>query len=263
MQRIVLSNCSRFPDGIAEDGLLRAALERRGFVVESVVWGEPIPEHALVVLRGVWDYVDRPDEFLDWVRSLGPRVWNPAPLVEWNHHKSYLKDLARRGCRVVPTGFLPKGEIAEVTGVVKPAIGSGARGARRVEKEEVVAHEDLIVQPFLAAIGVQGELSLVYFAGEFSHAVRKLPAAGDWRVQVEHGGSVDAHEPSAEELAVAFFALSGVDHLYARVDLVRDLHGRPAVMELELIEPELFLREDAGAADRFAAAIEGRARCEE
>ena len=189
------------------------------------------------------------------MRSLGDRVWNPSDVVAWNHHKGYLKDLARRGCRVVPTGYLPKGQIAEVTGVVKPAIGSGARGARRVEKEEVVAQEDLIVQPFLPAIAVQGEISLIYFDGEFSHAVRKLPARGDWRVQSEHGGSVEPYEPTDEERAVSFVALSGVDYLYARVDLVRDLHAKPAVIELELIEPELFLLEDEEAADRFADAV--------
>jgi len=258
MPDVALMTCSAFPEGIAEDRALFDALAHRGLRAEPIVWGAPVPDAALLVLRGVWDYVERVDEFRAWLASAGSRLWNPAPVVEWNHHKSYLKDLARRGCRVVPTAFLPKGEIAEITGVVKPAVGSGARGARRVRNEEVVANEDLIVQPFLPAIEVQGELSLVYFAGEYSHAVRKLPAKGDWRVQVEHGGTVEPHEATAEERAVAFFALSGIEHLYARVDLVRDLHGKPAVIELELIEPELFLLWNDGAADRFAAAIADR-----
>jgi len=260
MPDVALMTCSALPDGLAEDRALVEALARRGLRAEQMVWGGPAPDATITVLRGVWDYVDRIDEFRAWVRAAGPALWNPAPLVDWNHHKGYLKDLALRGCRVVPTAFVPEGEVVEVTGVVKPAVSASARGTRRVKCEEIVADQDLIVQPFLPAIEVQGELSLVYFAGEFSHAVRKLPAAGDWRVQAEYGGTVAPHEATEEELAVAFYALSGIDHVYARVDLVRDLHGKPAIIELELIEPELFLLESDGAADRFAAAIEARVR---
>jgi len=255
MPDVALLTCAAHPGGIAEDRALLDAIARRGRTAEPRFWGGAVPDASLIVIRGVWDYVERLEEFRAWVGRIESRLWNPAALVEWNHHKSYLKDLARRGCRIVPTGFLPKGEVAEVTGVVKPAVGASARGARRVEREEVVAHEDLIVQPFLPAIEVQGELSLVYFAGEYSHAVRKRPASGDWRVQAEYGGSVEPHEPTDEERAVAFYALSGIDSLYARVDLVRDLYGKPAVIELELIEPELFLLQSDGAADRFADAM--------
>ncbi|MHC4954965.1 MAG: ATP-grasp domain-containing protein [Planctomycetota bacterium] len=260
MLDVALMTSADLASGTEDDTLLAAALRAHGIVAEPRVWSAGVPEARLAIVRTTWDYDQRAPEFLAWADSTADAMplWNPAPLVRWNHHKSYLRDLDNRGLRVVPTGFLPAGEEAEISGVVKPAVGASARGARRVKDEVVVADEDLIVQPFLSSIEPHGEVSLMLFDGEYSHAVRKRAAAGDWRVQEEFGGTIEAHEPDTAELALAARSLHGIDHLYARVDLVRDASGAPALIELELIEPDLFLRNAPGSAERFAAAIARR-----
>ena len=148
--------------------------------------------------------------------------------------------------------------------VIKPAVSVGAIGALRLDRfPEAAAHlaqlaaaGDVLVQPLAHSVLDGGESSLIYFGGQFSHAIRKLPAAGDYRVQEHHGGSVVPHEPTPDEFAVAAATLAAAPAAtaYARVDLV-DVNGSPAVMELEAIEPQLFLDRAAGAASRFATHI--------
>ena len=257
MLDVALMTCTALAEGTEEDQLLAAELRRGGVSVEFRVWGGDALQARCVVLRSTWDYARRAAEFRDWVATFA-NLWNPGDLVLWNLHKRYLGDLHERGVRVVPTAFLPAGDEAQVSGVVKPAVGAGAIGARRVDNELVRAEQDLIVQPYLSSIERDGEVSLVFFDGRFSHAVRKCPAVGDWRVQEEHGGSIETHEATTDELALAANALRGNSHLYARVDIVRDASDAPALMELELVEPELFLPRAPHAAARFAAAIQQR-----
>jgi glutathione synthase/RimK-type ligase-like ATP-grasp enzyme len=148
--------------------------------------------------------------------------------------------------------------------VVKPAVDGGAREALRTDPcsaeaaahvERLVAAGDVVVQPFAPQIEA-GETSLLFFGGELSHAVRKVPAAGDYRVQAHHGGTEHPHEPTPAELETARRAMAcAPDRLtYARVDLI-DVEGVPTLMELEVIEPDLFLRHDEGALGRFTAAV--------
>lgn len=150
--------------------------------------------------------------------------------------------------------------------VVKPAVSIGAIGALRARADDPAcaahlaalrAEGDVLVQPYLPSLAAQGEVSLVYFGGQFSHAIRKRPAAGDFRVQDMYGGTVEACTPTPEETALAAQALActPAPTTYARVDLVRLPDGRPAVMELELIEPELFLGADPQAPERFAQVL--------
>jgi glutathione synthase/RimK-type ligase-like ATP-grasp enzyme len=257
-----------------ESPLLVAALAERGVRAAIVPWTRDRDWSAvpLVVCRTPWDYVDRPDAFLSWVRATGAatRLLNPPGLLAWNLHKRYLAELAERGVPVVPTthrgpGASPAARVAAlaVAGdvVVKPAVSGGAKGTIRTAAASDAAREhltallregDALVQPYLPEVE-GGEVSLVLFAGELSHAVRKVPARGDFRVQSEFGGAVVAHDPTAEEREVARAVLDALAWApaYARIDLVTTGEG-PLLMEAELIEPELFLGADPAAAGRFA-----------
>jgi glutathione synthase/RimK-type ligase-like ATP-grasp enzyme len=278
---VVLVTGVQMPAPDTESPLLVAALAERGLRAEIRAWREP---HAwecasLVVCRTPWDYFDRAEQFLLWAESVAAvtRLENPAPLVRWNAHKSYLLALASAGVPIVPTVLVPRGagtrerSAALSAGrdlVVKPAIGGGALGARRGRAHapalgahlgELTGDGDALVQPFMPSVSEQGETSLVFFGGEFSHAVRKLPAAGDFRVQEQYGGTVVAHVPNDAEQAVAEAALAAAPHrsAYARIDLVASPHG-PLLMEAELIEPCLFLGCDERATRRFAAVLAAR-----
>lgn len=262
-----------------ESHLLVAALARRGIAAELVPWdsAQAWASYRLVVVRTPWDYFARLEEFLDWARRTSALTdfVNPFSVIEWNSHKAYLRELASAGIATVPTLWLARGAVdaarrlrdrgwEEV--VVKPAVSIGAIGALRVRAadpaclrhvEQLVAEGDVMIQPFVASVAAAGEVSLIYFGGAFSHAIRKQPAPGDFRVQDMYGGTVHAHDPSDAEHELAARALACVPSptAYARVDVVEFDH-RPAVMEIELIEPELFLGASEFAADRFANVLQ-------
>ncbi|MGZ5315061.1 MAG: ATP-grasp domain-containing protein [Solirubrobacterales bacterium] len=232
-------------------------------------------------ISSTWDYHERPREFREWLGRTGAatRLENPAPLVEWNLDKRYLRELEHAGVRVIPTVWAEPERVSEAAAeavnagwervVVKPAIDLGAMNLKVVDPAgvgEAVAEiaGASLVQPYLDSLEREGELSLVYFRGALAHAVHKQPAAGDFRVQKVHGGRYEAVDADEDSIGVgedAFARLRQVmpldsDPLYARVDLVRDEHGEPCVIEVELIEPSLFLEligDDA--ADRFAALL--------
>lgn len=278
---IVLVTGVEMPAPDTESPLLVAALGELGLRAEIRAWGEPHPweRTSLVVCRTPWDYFEQAEEFLAWAEAVAAvtRLENPAPLVRWNAHKSYLLRLASAGVAIVPTSLVPRAagpqqRRAALAGarevVVKPAIGGGALGARRglTDDRDLVEHlhelttdGDALVQPFLPSVSEQGETSLIFFGGEFSHAVRKLPAAGDFRVQEQYGGTVVAHVPSDDERTVAEAALAAAPHApaYARIDLVPSADG-PLLMEAELIEPFLFLGCHERATQRFAAVLADR-----
>jgi glutathione synthase/RimK-type ligase-like ATP-grasp enzyme len=201
-----------------------------------------------------------------------PLVNAPA-LLRWNSDKRYLDELARAGVPVVPTRFVALADeaaLAEARAefgmdelVVKPRISASAAGTTRAGPGDRAPHlADAMIQPFIASVQDQGELSTFFFGGEQGHAVRKVAATGDFRVQREYGGAFTPAEPDADQLAVAQAALAATPGLplYARVDLVRDAAGQPRLMELELVEPDLYLdlAPDAGAG--FAARLAERLR---
>lgn len=257
-----------------------ALLQDRGHRADVVVWHDDVDWSAydLVVIRSTWDYFDRLEEFLAWVDRVHveSRIINPPNVIRWNVHKGYLAELGAAGIAVLPMLVLPRGAsdvVARLTAtgwdrvVVKPAVDGGARRAALGEVgsavlvehlDDIVALGDVVVQPYAPGIE-DGEVSLLLFGGEVSHAVRKVPAAGDYRVQAHHGGSELAHEVTEAELATARAALALVPDgvVYARVDLVQH-DGVPTVMELELIEPDLFLRVDDRALERFVDCIEAQ-----
>ncbi len=260
-----------------EAELVASAFRAKGHQAATVAWDADLDWTAydLVVVRSPWDYFERLEAFLGWVDRVAAvtRIANAANVIRWNSHKGYLAELGHQGVPVLPTLSLPAGfpdAIASLSAtgwddiVLKPAVDGGARKALRAPAASTQARDhlqwlvdqgDTIVQPFASGVA-DGEVSLIYFGGEFSHAVRKVPAEGDYRVQALHGGSEHPHEPSAAEFEIAAAALflAPGDPAYARVDLI-DVDGQPTLMELELIEPDLFFRVSDGALDRFVHAI--------
>jgi hypothetical protein len=279
MQDVVLVTGRTMREPDPESHLLIAALREQGIGVEMQPWGDGFGwgSARLVVVRTPWDYFDHHDEFLRWARHVATltALVNPIEVLEWNSHKEYLLDLQRVGVPTIATTVVSRGTAAEsqlavLRGhageiVIKPAISGGAIGALRAaaDTEAAALHlaalldaGDVLVQPLADAVLRDGEVSLIYFAGVFSHAVRKIPAVGDYRVQKQHGGTVVAHTPTASELEVGAAALKATPKptAYGRVDLV-DVAGQPTLMELEVIEPELFLGRDPEAPRRFAVQL--------
>ncbi|MEU0967032.1 hypothetical protein ABZ357_16980 [Streptomyces sp. NPDC005917] len=267
--------------------VLLRALTAAGADAVARPWDDPDVEWGgfdLVVIRSTWDYSWRAAEFVAWVERVGKatRIANPAAVVRWNADKRYLGDLAAAGVPVVPTRYLAPGDPVELPSdrdfVVKPTFGAGARFAARYtpdEQETAVRHlarmhdEGLtaMVQPYVSGIDVSGERALQFFGGRLLHASRK-------RAVLTRGTAYDADKvahpdlepwtPAAAELAVAERALAAVpdapELLYARVDLVDGADGQPRVMELELVEPNLFLFRHPGSVDAVAEAIRTAAR---
>jgi len=232
-------------------------------------WTGPAPEaFDLVVVRSPWDYHLKPGEWRAWLDALRLPCLNPVDILRWNSDKSYLLELEALGVPIVPTVLARIGMTLEEAMrewddvVVKPVVSASAhrtwrtgRGAEERFEAELAAG-DLLVQPFLPEVTEPGEWSLVFLAREFSHAVLKRPASGDFRSQEEHGARVERVEPPAFLLEAARFVLAQVEGplLYARVDGI--LRGEEfLLMELELVDPTLFLEHAAEASGRFAEAI--------
>ncbi|MDI1443422.1 hypothetical protein [Polyangium sp. 6x1] len=288
--RLAIATCARLPNLDVDDARLFEALDARGISYRCLVWDDPSApwdEADLALIRTPWDYWDGPgrrEAFVAWAERTAARVplWNGADVIRENTHKSYLRSLEAAGVSVIPTIWLAPGEGAEglarrITSrgwsevVIKPAVSAGSVGAMRIDvrtnPSEAEAHAasltasgEVMVQPYLRSIESEGELSVVFFGGEASHAVRKVPCAGDFRSQPEFQSRVSATPIEAEALRVAqdAFAAVGKPLLYARVDLVRGDDGALQLIELELTEPSLYFRWSEGAAARFVETILAR-----
>jgi glutathione synthase/RimK-type ligase-like ATP-grasp enzyme len=269
---------------VSDDELAYGPLERLGWQVESVPWRTANVDwggYQAVAIRTTWDYQKSPEEFLavlERIERSGARIENSLDLVRWNIDKSYLRDLEARGVPIVPTvwgselGPLSERAVLERLNaneiVVKPLIGANADMTYRLtrgspgwrEAAAALNSRGYLAQPFLRSVVTEGEYSLIYFDGGFSHALLKTPRTGDFRVQEEHGATIRAVAASAPLQAAGARALAALARvpLYARVDLVRIGKDAFAVMEFELIEPSLYLRMDEGAAERFGRAIHRR-----
>jgi len=254
------------------------ALRDAGAEVTARPWtaaGEFDPFDAVLPLIA-WGYHLRYPEwlaFLDRLQSEGRRVINPAPLLRWNSDKAYLAEFNRQGIPTVPTlevDHLNEAALAAAFGtfgtdevVVKPPVSAGASGTYRLRQgdgaavPEDVHGQRMMIQPWLPTIQTTGEYSLILLGGELSHTVVKRPASGDFRVQPTFGGDTVACAAPAGALELARQALAAApaQATYARVDLVEAPSGELQVMELELIEPALFLHCADDAKPRFARAI--------
>lgn len=254
---------------------LAAPLRTLGLTVAPRAWTEPVEAggQGVVLPLLAWGYHHREAEWRAAVQTLaasGVRTANPPALLGWNTAKTYLAELAAKGAPIVPTMTVDKvtpEAVAEARErfqvelvVAKPQVSGGSHQTVKLGREPDLSGAPTgpaLIQPFLPAVGEEGELSLFFFNGAFSHAVTKVAAAGDFRVQPQYGGQVSAVAPEPEALHAARMVLDAVDQplTYARIDLIRGLDHIPQLMELEIIEPDLFLQyaHDGGAA--FAAAV--------
>jgi glutathione synthase/RimK-type ligase-like ATP-grasp enzyme len=268
------------------DVRLVTALRERGVRVHAPRWNDAdVAWEAfdVAVVRTTWDYVDDRDAFVAWAAATAERtaLWNPADVLRWNTHKSYLLELEDRGAPVVPTAWLAQGDRIDLAAllasrgwsqaVLKPAVAAGSQGLARVDADRaddgqrhldaLLATGDAMVQPYLPSVETRGELSVIVVDGEVSHAVRKRPAAGEFRIQEEFGGRnvEEALDRDTAELATWLVDAAGAELLLARVDLLEDEVGALQLAELEATEPDLYLDAAPGAAARVADAILRRA----
>jgi hypothetical protein len=286
--RVALVTCDLFPDLWDDDIPLRDALRARGVRADPVCWDDETADwtvYGLSVLRSTWDYVPRRDAFVRWAESV-PGLLNPAGIVAWNTDKTYLRELAAAGLPVTPTEYVAPGETwsAPKSGewVVKPTVSAGSQDTGRYllpgQRDLAAAHvlrltaagRTAMIQPYLSAVDSAGETSVLCLpdaTGEltYSHAARKGPmltgTGGGW---IDPGSEdISPRVASEAELQVAARVLAAVpggakELLYARVDLIPGPDGAPMLLELELTEPSLFLRQSPDAADRLADAIVAR-----
>jgi hypothetical protein len=276
-----LATCRKQPALTPDDDLLRLALEARGAVVRAAPWDAIDPAAARsVCLRSTWDYHHRWAEFRSWVECFAAgadRLWNPAPTVLWNADKIYLRELAEAGVPMPATRWCEPGdrpdaeaflrELGLPRAVLKPRVSATAHGTYALEPGRLLSEAEwapleasgALLQGFVPEI-LEGEASLIFVDGAFTHAVHKRPAAGEFRVQRDFGGTIVPLRPDASLLTFADGVLDAVSHawVYARVDVVSTARG-PVLMELELIEPDLFFAQAPEAADRLAAALIHRA----
>jgi glutathione synthase/RimK-type ligase-like ATP-grasp enzyme len=265
-----------------DDRLLSEALQRRGLSSTRVDWADPDVDWSrfrCAVFRTTWNYFKRFDEFMAWF-DRAERVTsliNTPEIIRWNVDKHYLADLETRGIPIVPSRFVEAGtdfalgdllhEAGWRDAIVKPCVSGGAYHTYRVgprnlaEVEAIVAplvrKQAFLVQPFQDAIVSRGEDTLMVLNGHYTHAVRKVPKAGEFRVQDDFGGQVHDAEPTREQMELAERAMAACTPapVYGRVDMVQGNDGRFAIMELELIEPELWLRHHPSAAEPMADGI--------
>jgi glutathione synthase/RimK-type ligase-like ATP-grasp enzyme len=265
--RVALVTCARFPSLHEDERPLLEALVDRGLEVVPWIWREPAPAALdAVLMRNPWDWYLDPAAFIAFLDRLPPHSFNAPELMRDYLAKDYLATMPE----AIPTELVEGGtlELREALrrrgwarAVVKPALSANAHRTLRLSADASpppLSRDRWLLQPFVEEV-VEGELSLVFLDGTFSHAVRKRPAERDFRVQVEHGGTVAREEPSPSivERAAGVVARLAPRALYARVDGVV-VAGELAVMELELVEPQLFFGLFPEAADRLAAALVAR-----
>jgi glutathione synthase/RimK-type ligase-like ATP-grasp enzyme len=273
------------PSFMAEvDAPLAAALERRGAHVHAPRWNDPDvawDRFDVAVVRTTWDYLADREAFVAWAQAAADvtSLWNPPEVLRWNTHKSYLLELEDRGAPVVPTAWLAQGDRVDLgallasrgwhRAVVKPAVSAGSEGLVRVQDgsgevadaqrhlDRLLAQGDVLVQPYLPTVETRGELSVVVVDGQASHAVRKRPIPGEFRIQEEFGGryELEALDRDAADLATWLVEATGTELLLARVDLLEDEVGALQLAELEATEPDLYLAAAPAAAETVADAI--------
>jgi glutathione synthase/RimK-type ligase-like ATP-grasp enzyme len=293
MTDITLLTCRTYykPDNVTpyiqnillEQELLKSAFEAQGLKVDIAYWDNPTyewQETKSVFFRTIWDYFERFDEFWEWLEQVKTktRLINSYELIKWNIDKHYLKDISSWGIETVPTYFADKGcnmklhEIAKRNQwkdlVIKPAISASAFKTYKILANEIQANEKLfnslvqernmLVQPYFETITQLGEASLMVFDGKFTHAILKKAQPGDFRVQDDYGGTVHNYIPTKAEINFAekVFETCKTKPVYGRVDIVWDNDKNFYLSELEIIEPELWIRNYPKCAERIAEAVD-------
>ena len=279
--KIALLSCHNWP-GVFENERLLATEISKSIDVDVVAWNDPSvnwSNYNYLIFRTIWDYFEFPNEFsawLDMLESQNVKTLNPLSVIKRNQHKFYLQDLERQGIDIIPTVFIPKNTGLDLSflkanswekAVIKPAVSGGSYLTQLFSQSEIedieaeyatfAVQNDLLVQPFMPEIQEIGELSILFFKGKFSHAIVKKPKNGDFRVQSQFGGQYEIYEPDATLLATAqnIVETFSSDLLYARVDgILKD--GQFLLMELELIEPDLYFDYHPDAKKNYLAAVE-------
>jgi glutathione synthase/RimK-type ligase-like ATP-grasp enzyme len=287
--RIALLSCRTLPAWEVDDRPFTEALTALGAEVETVAWDGDLEWTGFdaAILRTTWDYVGRYAEFLARLDAIGQatRLFNPAPVARWNLDKRYLRVLASAGLPLLPTAWFTTEEGLDLShwlesqearrGFLKPVVGASASGTLRFSNSPeglaaAAAHLartpaplGWMLQPYLESVEARGELSAIVIDGEITHAVRKVPVPGDYRVQDDYGAKDYALEPPARLAELSRAAVAAARSalrlpeplLYARVDFLEGEDGALWLTELELVEPSLFFRHGPEAAPRLAEAL--------
>jgi len=282
MKRCAFLSMDSLEDFFSYDTMLFEPLKKVGWLAEEVSWRKMDVDwnnYDVVVVRTTWDYQEDVEGFmacLQRIEASTARLQNSLKIVEWNISKSYLKNLQNQGINIVPTLWFDSFSLHEVQAgftyfdspqlVIKPLVSANADHTYRLTPEKLVEQADelkaifatreFMLQPFLTGIIDEGEYSLFYFGGHYSHSILKQPESGDFRVQEEHGGRLSSIQPCEDMLTAARHSLAALpeDVLYARIDLVR--HKKEfVVIEIELIEPSLYFNMDPESPQRFVDAF--------
>ena len=270
--QIALATCEELPDLDPDDQPLVEHFHKMGIEATPAIWSDPTINWAgfdHIIIRNTWDYTNRLEEFLTWVKTYQSRIQNSYDVILWNSNKIYLKDLAVAGFPIVETQFVtdPHGDWELPTlgdFVVKPTVSAGSQDTLRLRTSDPDCRSrahDLIerilsqgktamVQPYMMAVDEIGETAQLFIGGDYSHAIRKGPLlVPNVEGEKEHGlflkEDISPREPKLEQRELAAALMGYVSQrfgvpLYARVDLLEDSDGKPVVLELELVEPSMF-----------------------
>ena len=284
---LAIITCSKLPQGVADDQPLLAALNNLGINTHVVAWDAAVDWSTFdaCLLRSVWDYHERITAFNQWLQDTADvsHIINPPSVVKWNQNKHYLRDLSAFGVLTVPTTWISHAQAFDLqqwgqhhaeqqTFFLKPVIGADSSGTLRFNNDQPglkqarqhldhwLPEVDMMLQPYLSQVETFGETSAIYFGGQLSHAVRKIPVAGDYRVQDTFGAADVAYQLTAAEMAQSQACLQYLEQnhpevLYARFDFLHDKTGHVYLNEAELIEPSLFFNHGGQAAELFAQKI--------
>ncbi|MEO1645150.1 MAG: hypothetical protein AAFR67_08180 [Chloroflexota bacterium] len=282
---LAIATCYEEPTLFHDETPLTTALSAQDIDARPVIWNSPEVDWAVydaILVRNTWDYHQQASIFSTWLDlldSLKKPVINPTALLRWNMHKSYLREMSEQGVNIIPTVFvedaqhslldvLNQQEWAEA--IIKPMVGGSGDHIRRVSLDDCTKHEQsfgwlvdrfgMLVQPYLPEIEKDGEYSLVFFDGTYSHAMRKQPADGEFLVHEERGGSLKPYQPrdkmidTATSIVAAVKQITGIQPTYTRVDGVL-VNEEFLLMECECVEPELYFKHGSGAAEKLVRCI--------
>lgn len=265
-----------------EDFLMQDALNKQGLKTLRLAWDDDNfnwSKTKAVLFRTTWDYFDRFNEFSKWLTEVSKQttLFNSEKIIRWNIDKHYLQDLEKNGVHIAKTYFIEQGSKTTLQElhmqlnwketVLKPCISGAARHTYKLNESSIsdyesifthlIANESMMLQPFQHKIVSEGEISMMVFNGQFTHAILKKAKSGDFRVQDDFGGTVHDYKPTLAEISFAENAVKACPELpiYARVDIFTDNDGQIALSELELIEPELWFRHFPEAANVLAKSL--------